>query len=305
MNLLSDWTVSGVSAGCFMAVQTHFSFSSQITGAACIAGGPFYCAQDNIDIALTQCMTADAAPLINIDYLESIVRNTAATGFIDPVENLVGSRAWFYSAQNDTVVAPTVVEKNIQLYARFLDDPATQITAIMDHDGEHAAITAHWGNPCGTLGTPYINACGFDAAGAQLEYFYGPDLNKNATNGTLYSIDQSAYIPGGWGAWTGLAKEGFVYIPDNCKAGAPCHFHISFHGCEQSVADIGMDYVWNTGYVNRSDVVVLFPQALANDLNPRGCFDWWGYTGPTYASNKGIQVVTIYAIAQDLTRPNT
>lgn len=294
LSLLSDISVSGVSAGCFMATQMHFAYSSLIRGGmACTAGGPYYCAQGNIDIALTQCMTAAGAPYINIDYLEDIVRNTATTGFMDPVSNLAQARAWFYSATNDTVVAPTVVLKNIELYARFVDDPASQLVAVLDHTGEHAAVTARYGNACDVLGTPYINACGFDAAGAQMRFFYGTDAGASRGNGTLVPLDQTAFVPdGAWGPWTGLAPTGYVWIPDRCTSD-PCHFHISFHGCLQTTADIGMEYVWNTGYVNRSDVVVLFPQAVATDLNPHGCWDWWGYTGSDYASNIGVQMMTV------------
>jgi len=36
-------TVGGVSAGCYMATQVHFAFSSLVKGNACTAGGPFYC----------------------------------------------------------------------------------------------------------------------------------------------------------------------------------------------------------------------------------------------------------------------
>ena len=28
-------------------------------------------------------------------------------------------------------------------------------------------------------------------------------------------------------------------------------------------------------------------------LNPQGCWDWWGYTGPDYATRKGPQVLTV------------
>ena len=63
-------TVSGISAGCYMAVQTHVAHSSLIKGMACTAGGPYWCAQNSIDTAITQCMTEQDAPYINLDYLQ-------------------------------------------------------------------------------------------------------------------------------------------------------------------------------------------------------------------------------------------
>lgn len=39
--------VSGLSAGGFMATQYHFSYSSEVAGAALIASGPYWCANAN------------------------------------------------------------------------------------------------------------------------------------------------------------------------------------------------------------------------------------------------------------------
>ena len=47
----SGVSVSGLSAGAFMAVQMHVAYSSTINGSAIFAGGPFYCAQDSLMIA--------------------------------------------------------------------------------------------------------------------------------------------------------------------------------------------------------------------------------------------------------------
>ena len=44
------------------------------------------------------------------------------------------------------------------------------------------------------------------------------------------------------------------------------------------------------------------PQAIATALNPKGCFDWWGYTSPAYASKLGLQVAGIYGMATALVK---
>lgn len=44
-------TVSGISSGGFMAVQMHVIYSDHFSGAGVVAGGPFYCAQDNVELA--------------------------------------------------------------------------------------------------------------------------------------------------------------------------------------------------------------------------------------------------------------
>jgi hypothetical protein len=249
-------------------------------------------------------MQKESAPQINLDYLQQIMENTAAFGYIDPLENLKYARLWFYSAQNDTVVDPLVVQKNMDLYSRFTEEK--QILSIFTNPGEHSQPTLTYGNPCDFLGTPFINNCAFDAAGSQLQHLYGP-LNpptKN-TSGILFEFDQSTYIPLlpplPPFTETGLAKTAYMYIPQQCTTtkSDPCALHITFHGCEQTTQDIGLSYIKHAGYIEWADtngIVILFPQATATLTNPKGCFDWWGYTGADYASNLGIQIQTVYAM---------
>ena len=55
------------------------------------------------------------------------------------------------------------------------------------------------------------------------------------------------------------------------------------HGCLQTIKDIGTEFVLNNGaneWAMANDAVVLYPQASSIPLsNPKGCWDWWGYTG--------------------------
>ena len=95
---------------------------------------------------------------------------------------------------------------------------------------------------------------------------------------------------------TGLAQTAYIYLPQQ-----PVALHISFHGCEQTTQDIGLSYVKHAGYIEWADtngIAVLFPQATQTSANPKGCFDWWGYTGPAYASNLGVQIQSIYEMIQ-------
>jgi hypothetical protein len=290
--------VGGVSAGCFMAVQSHVVYSSRIKGMGCIAGGPYYCAQGNLEIALSQCMTKADSPYINIDYLETIVRNTANLGYIDPIDGLLDSKAWFYSALNDTVVAQTVVQKNYDLYTRFVMDP-TQLQFINNHIGEHAQITNSYGNNCLNLSLPYINNCDYDAAGSQLSFLYNRTLQKT-NNGNIIRFDQTRFLPFSWDVSFGLQRSGYAYVPENCKQTNLCDVAIIFHGCLQTLDDIGLQFVENSGYNGYENIIIIYPQAMKNVLNPDGCFDWWGYTGQDYASNISIQMLFIGQILQNI-----
>lgn len=60
-----------------MAVQMHVIYSSLFKGAGIVAGGPFYCAQDNVAIAQTSCMKNPN--LISLLELETITESTYLT----------------------------------------------------------------------------------------------------------------------------------------------------------------------------------------------------------------------------------
>ena len=272
-------SVSGVSAGGYMAVQMHVTYSASFMGAGIIAAGPYYCAQDDVAIALSSCMSS--GNLIDVSYLAQVTRNTAAFGYADEVANLNNARVWIYSAAGDTVVDKSVVKALEEYYISFLDDP-NSIKSHFDLPGEHAMPTLNYGHPCDHLGTPYLTKCNFDAAGELLQHIYGGTLTAPVNDtgvGSIVEFDQSQYVGGsGWAVAFGLAETGFVYVPPTCaNAARPCKLHIAFHGCQMTQQDIGLDYVQHAGYnrwADANDIVVLYPQALANTLNPKGCFDW-------------------------------
>lgn len=66
-------TTSGISSGGFMAVQFHLAHSSSVVGCGVFAGGPYWCAKDNENTALTACMKSPL--LINLATLVSYADN--------------------------------------------------------------------------------------------------------------------------------------------------------------------------------------------------------------------------------------
>ena len=111
-------------------VQVHVTFSSSFHGAGILAGGPYWCANDNLAIALSTCMngTVRAAAYVAgscwgivthggrviaqppVTELVTVTKTTALSGFADDPSNLADDRVWLYSALNDTVVATSVVK---------------------------------------------------------------------------------------------------------------------------------------------------------------------------------------------------
>ena len=89
-----------------------------------------------------------------------------------------------------------------------------------------------------------------------------------------------------------LDEQGYVYIPDACReTGFSCKTHVAIHGCHQGRETLGSTFAEDTGYLEwaaANNIIMLFPQVKANDLNPKGCWDFWGYTGVDYASKLAV-----------------
>ena len=78
---------------------------------------------------------------------------------------------------------------------------------------------------------------------------------------------------------------------------------IVLHGCEQSLGKIGDRFARDSGFnrwADALDLVVLYPQAQSSlmPLNPKACWDWWGYTGPDYDTRNGAQIKWIAAMSK-------
>ena len=123
------------------------------------------------------------------------------------------------------------------------------------------------------------------------------------TTGELVEINQHQLSKA---ATTTLAKTGYLYIPQHCAGGEPCQLHVSFHGCRQNADNVGDAYVTGTGlnnYADTNNIVIVYPQTQAsniNPFNPNACWDWWGYTGADYATKEGMQLKAIHQLVQAL-----
>jgi hypothetical protein len=51
-------------------------------------------------------------------------------------------------------------------------------------------------------------------------------------------------------------------------------------------------------WAETNNIIILYPQALRTTLNPKGCFDWWGYTGADYATKLGVQNVAVNGMVE-------
>ncbi|HNR91682.1 MAG TPA: PHB depolymerase family esterase [Dokdonella sp.] len=297
-------TVSGLSSGAYMATQVHLAYSDRIAGAALFAGGPYGCAQGSLEIALGSCLAPEAGMLPDVAALADTVRARAAGGRIAALDGLAGDAVLVMHGALDTTVGMAVSNAAAELY-RELGGARVELD-----DGRaiaHTFPTMDKGGACDRSESPYIGQCGFDGAAALFAALYGPPpAAVGAADGELRRFDQDAYRADGKDAM--LAEQGFVYVPKACAAGETCGLHIAFHGCQQNADAIGEAFVRDAGYNRWADaygVVVLYPQTRASfaPLNPKACWDWWGYGGVDYDTRDGVQLRWLAKAAAALGAP--
>ncbi len=324
---IGETSISGISSGAFMAVQFGVAHSSIVKGAGVIAGGPYYCGQDSAVAATTRCScTLDPAHKVcdvspasaDVTTLVSKTRHFARQGAIDDPQNLSAHRVLIFTGGKDPIVPPVIAPQIIDYYRAF-SVPAANISLVSRADAGHTMPTKAYGNRCAVTDSPYIGRCRYDGARAVLSWIYGPlkPVRKGKLSGRLVKFDQSSYVQQGSFLWdSGMDATGWIYIPATCAAGARCRLHVALHGCQQGQSYLplktppggglyyGTTFVRHAGYLataDSNDIVVLFPQAVSiPGLNPFGCWDWWGYTGSDYATQRGVQIAAIRAMVDQI-----
>ncbi len=294
----AEVSVSGLSAGGFMAVQLHVAYSATFKrGAGVVAGGPYYCAEGSVLNATGRCMTH--ASSIPVSTLVSTTNSWAASGAIDPVSNLTGSKVYLFSGTSDNTVKQPVMDDLKTYYQSFV--PAANTVYKNNLGAGHAMVTDDFGGACATTASPYINNCGFDLAGEILQHLYGPlNARNNGTLGGSFTEFNQGEFSGG----SGMAATGWLYTPAACAAGSgnSCRVHVVLHGCKQNYTDVGDQYVKKTGYnrwADTNNIVLVYPQTSTAATN--SCWDWWGYGSVNYAKKSGPQMAAVKAMVDRVT----
>ena len=299
-------SVSGLSAGAYMAVQMHVAFSATLVGAGIIAGGPFYCTQGSrftLWFYLNQCThPLFWVPPPNAARLAQAAQGFAASGLIDQLSHLRNDHVYLFSGGNDYLVTRDVVNQTRTFY-KFVGLPGRNIAYVSDPLAGHAILTKSYGNTCFASATPFINDCDYDQAGAILGHIYGK-LNPPspaADHGELREFSQTEFIADARAH--SVSDSGYVYLPKSCLQGSRCKVHVVFHGCEQTAERVGdAVYRW-AGYNDwaaTNDIIVLYPQLISTRRNPGGCWDWWGYDSAYYYTKKGPQMAAVMAMIRRL-----
>lgn len=311
-------SVSGLSAGAYMAGQFHIAHSHIIVGAGIVAGGPYGCAESvfadvmpgpgtaflNLSKAVNGCMldAMQSWGVPNTNLLAERARKLAQANRIDAVAGLARNRVYLFTGTHDQVVVPSIVKAAAKLYAE-LGVPEAQIKLVANIPAGHAFITEDKGLACGRTAEPYIADCDYDQAGDLLAHIYGRLQPRTAEPaGTFLVFNQREFTHDLTDH--GLDDAGVVYIPPGCWSSPGCRVHIAFHGCKQQRAKIGDTFIKDSGFIRWADanrLIVLFPQIKPNTVNPQACWDWWGYTGRNYLTRQGPQIAAVRRMLDRLT----
>jgi poly(3-hydroxybutyrate) depolymerase len=315
-------SVSGVSAGGYMATQLHIAHSRRIMGAGVLAAGPYHCAGGGYPFTMVRSLSVCSDYVTWLPFFGppdperaiAEINRQAGRDAIDDPSHLTGDRVYLFSGTQDEQVPQSVVAALNRFYDAYLEPE--DIAYIDTVPSAHAMVTDGFGNACDVYAPPYISDCTYDAAGELLAHIYGPlepPVEASAEpGGTLLEFDQSEFF--GTDERASMDSTAQVYIPRSCADGATCRLHVAFHGCRQFQENIGDAFYANAGYnswAEANDIIVLYPQTVAYERtflgvqlawpNPLGCWDWWGYTGNDFHLKSGTQIRAVAAMIDRLT----
>jgi poly(3-hydroxybutyrate) depolymerase len=339
-------TVSGLSSGAYMAGQFEVAYSKSLAGAAVIAGGPYGCSRGSVLTAMLNCSCPADKPFalelagtfgggcqtFNPDvYMVFSERATRGNhGAIDDTSFLKKHRIWLFSGGEDHVVDRKLVNA-VKTYYQRMGVPDEQVHHEDIANAGHGFPSPKATLECSITRTPFLTQCHVDAAGDLLKWLYPstPEMQIGvADEGSLKQFKQTSY--GDKKTFNSLDSSGWLYVPKACEQpGASCKLHVAFHGCEQGQSFVanghrfGTQFVKGAGYnpwAEAGHIVVLYPQVKASNkgsltdpyqFNPKGCWDFWGYTekyaasnstAPNFAKQSAPQMKAVKAMIDDLLR---
>lgn len=301
---LQQTSTSGLSSGAFMAVQFHVAHASIMRGVASFAGGPYDCALGSMVRATTTCMvSSDTDEAIDTSLLRSLVDIRAALGLVDAPAHLHTQHAYFFGGALDNTVRSSVSNAAAAFYKGY----TPHVTVKTGTPGvAHTMPTLEAGGLCSQSESPFVGACNLDGAGEALAAIYGDLIPKREATGLRGTIAQGNHLQS---YLHSLAPRARIYIPQDCARGEACKIHVAFHGCKQGDdADAWDTFTEHAGYnewAEANKIVMLYPRVRRSASNPNGCWDFWGYDSPFYATKIGPQQAIVRSMLEALARGTT
>ena len=267
------------------------------------AGGIYYCSQGDLVTAFTQWLSV-GNDKIDVPKIIKKTEEFEAKGLIDSLDHLRGKRVFIFTGTTDVVV-PQTSSKKLEEFMKHFD---ANVNSVWDVEWAHSFPNNDFGNERNELMVPFINNWNYKGAYEEMSYlYYGmiKDSQEGFVYQNIFKFDQSKYIsiPGC------MHQNGYAYVPTKCQSNSKkCHLHVVLHGWLQTYDHIGLDMMVKTHYnelAEKNNIIMLYPQSvksLGKVMNPRGCFDWWGYCDGdkiNFATKEGPQIKAIMNIIKD------
>ena len=178
-----------------MATQYQVAYSKDVAGAGIIGAGPWLCAQGIVTRALKDCL-AGASGGPDVTPLVAALRASAALRAVDDPSGLAADRIWIFHGAKDGKVGAAVSDSLLRFYKAFV--PLEQVRYETQVPAAHGFPTIAEGGACDADASPWILACGYDAAGEMLKHLYGGLAEPvGRVTGTLREFGQARYVGGG------------------------------------------------------------------------------------------------------------
>ncbi|GAB6023186.1 hypothetical protein CHUAL_008010 [Chamberlinius hualienensis] len=257
---------------------------------------PYFCAQYYGWIGILKCWLL-AIPNSQQETFE-LLDKYQSSNLIDPLNYIIGERVFIFNGKEDILINPANGPHIETFYQRYNCNILTEFNV----SAQHTMPTKSYGNPCWAFWPPFIGNCDYDTAYITLNHIYGnlkkptnkpAQIKENLMQFNQYEFYADLPNP------SSMDTIGYIYVPTYCQTNRGCSIHIAFHGCAMGRQIIGERFVRHAGYndvAELNNIIILYPQvaiSLFIPFNPIGCYDWFGFTGEHYATQFGVQMLTV------------
>ncbi|MBC7464766.1 MAG: hypothetical protein H7256_02140 [Bdellovibrio sp.] len=261
---------------------------------------------------------------VNLPMDLNFMTEFESKGLIAPIVNISKQRVLVYQGEDDQVVHLPMADKLKEFYTRMGVLP--EALKVVTKPGNHNFPTdKEDGIDCGKTGVPYIASCKLDLAGEILTQVLNRPLKRGTMKAeNLHQVEQKSAPPSIASYGYLYATPACIENPATCDLHVALHgcqmsddFDEDFQKYYQRkvlfTRSLGvfsyellskekkmgaLAFASRAGYAEYAEVdanrlMIYFPQTrIGTDnypANPNGCWDWYGWTGSEYATNKGAE----------------
>lgn len=252
----------------------------------------------------------------------SFLKTMQAGGKIDSLKNIKNQKVLIYQGTEDSVVLKEMATKLAEFYKR-MDVAPNNLKTVMKSGDHNFPTDKTNGINCDETKVPYIANCNYDLAGDILQHLTARKLTRaNFEEKHLYRVAQknNPFSIASYGYF--YANDYCMQNPQDCDLHVALHgcemsdfYDDTFNKYIESRITLTsflkiQDYEMNglvpqmgtkvfaekSGYADyaeteKNKLMIYFPQTMISAKNypgnPKGCWDWYGWTGSNYATNEG------------------